>query len=286
MRDRAASPAPGPWIEIPGPEKLEKPVTIKLTWPQINMLTAHKVLTVHDHEDWQHLHADEHVTFSHRVRIEPHCQIYHKHYRAMIGGAHSLHGLATIGFQSYSWSGLPEAISIGRYCSMADDIRFLDSQHPMDLVSTAHWTHRNLPIVTRALQERQIEPLHREPFDIMMGKAYPVIENDVWIGHAAILAAGIRLGTGSVIAAGSVVTKSVQPYEIVGGNPAKHIKFRFAEEVRSRLLASRWWQYHFADIHDLPVENMPLFLDQLDKKKAAGMRPYQPAPLILPDAWL
>ncbi len=59
------------------------------------------------------------------------------------------------------------------------------------------------------------------------------IDDDVWIGHGAIVVAGVRIGRGSVIAAGSVVVKDVEPYTIVGGNPAKLLKYRFdQDEIR------------------------------------------------------
>lgn len=57
-----------------------------------------------------------------------------------------------------------------------------------------------------------------------------VIEDDVWIGYGAIILSGVKIGAGSIVAAGSVVTSNVEPYAIVGGNPAKFIKFRFSEE--------------------------------------------------------
>ena len=57
-----------------------------------------------------------------------------------------------------------------------------------------------------------------------------IIGDDIWIGHGAIIIAGVKIGNGSVIAAGSVVTKDIEPYSIVGGNPAKFIKFRFNEK--------------------------------------------------------
>lgn len=57
-----------------------------------------------------------------------------------------------------------------------------------------------------------------------------IIEDDVWIGYGSIIISGVRIGKGSIIASGSVVVKDVQPYTIVGGNPAKFLKFRFSEE--------------------------------------------------------
>jgi chloramphenicol O-acetyltransferase type B len=57
-----------------------------------------------------------------------------------------------------------------------------------------------------------------------------IIEDDVWIGYGAIIMSGVKIRRGSIIAAGSVVTKDVEPYSIVGGNPAKLIKYRFSKE--------------------------------------------------------
>ena len=67
------------------------------------------------------------------------------------------------------------------------------------------------------------------------------IGNDVWIGEGALIMSGVSIGTGAVIAANSVVVKDVDPYTIVGGNPAKLIKPRFSEDVMKFLLNSKWW---------------------------------------------
>lgn len=69
------------------------------------------------------------------------------------------------------------------------------------------------------------------------------IGNDVWIGRNVTLMDGITIGDGAVIAAGSHVVKDVPPYAIVGGNPAKLIKYRFPEEIRESLLRIRWWDW-------------------------------------------
>ncbi|EEX33011.1 MULTISPECIES: type B chloramphenicol O-acetyltransferase [Vibrio] len=71
-----------------------------------------------------------------------------------------------------------------------------------------------------------------------------VIGNDVWIGSEAMIMAGVNIGDGAVIASRAVVTKDVAPYEIVGSNPAKHIKFRFSQEEIAQLLEMQWWHWH------------------------------------------
>ena len=68
------------------------------------------------------------------------------------------------------------------------------------------------------------------------------IQDDVWIGQGSLVLAGVNIGVGAVVGAGAVVTKNVDPYSVVVGVPAKHIKFRFEPEVRERLLKSEWWK--------------------------------------------
>ncbi|KHT44085.1 type B chloramphenicol O-acetyltransferase [Vibrio sinaloensis] len=70
-----------------------------------------------------------------------------------------------------------------------------------------------------------------------------VIGNDVWIGSEAMIMAGVTIGDGAIIASRAVVTKDVAPYEVVGSNPAKHIKFRFSPEQIEILLEMQWWYW-------------------------------------------
>ncbi len=104
---------------------------------------------------------------------------------------------------------------------------------------------------------------------------FPASARDVWIGQDVTLARGISLGNGCVVAAKSVVTKSVPPYAIVGGNPAKVIRMRFAEDMVERLLASQWWDYSFVDFGAMRYDEPALFLDELAAAVAAGtIRPF------------
>lgn len=70
-----------------------------------------------------------------------------------------------------------------------------------------------------------------------------IIGNDVWIGSDSTILRNVKVGNGAIIAAGSVVTKDVQPYEIVGGVPAKHIKYRFSKEIIALLQELKWWDW-------------------------------------------
>lgn len=67
--------------------------------------------------------------------------------------------------------------------------------------------------------------------------------NDVWIGSEAMIMSGVKIGDGAIIASRAVVTKDVAPYEVVGSNPAKHIKFRFSESEIAMLLEMQWWDW-------------------------------------------
>ena len=87
----------------------------------------------------------------------------------------------------------------------------------------------------------------------MDGKSYPtkgdtVIGNDVWIGHDATIMPGVTIDDGAIIATKAVVTKNVEPYTIVGGNPAKPIKKRFSDDIISKLLELKWWDWDIEKI--------------------------------------
>lgn len=109
---------------------------------------------------------------------------------------------------------------IGSYCSIAKEAKFiLSSDHPINNIST--YPFKSLLI-------------NGEPDAISKGDI--VVEDDVWIGYGALVLSGIHIGQGAVVAAGSVVTKDIPPYAIVGGIPAKIIKYRFSEEIIAELL--------------------------------------------------
>lgn len=84
--------------------------------------------------------------------------------------------------------------------------------------------------------------------DIVKYKGDTVIGNDVWIGEKSIILPGVEIGDGAIIAAGSVVTKNVEPYSIVGGIPAKLIKYRFNKDTIKKLISIKWWDWSDTDI--------------------------------------
>lgn len=151
---------------------------------------------------------------------------------------------------------------IGKFCSIARGVTVGLGQHPTSFVSTHPAFYSKTQPVAKAYSKEDIF----EPF------RQTNIGHDVWIGQNALILDGLDIGTGAVIAAGSVVTKDIEPYAITGGVPAEKIRFRFNAEIRKRLLATEWWNMTdkilagkcklFSD----PAQ----FLESLDDLKSSG----------------
>lgn len=119
----------------------------------------------------------------------------------------------------YTWGDKSEGLIIGSYVSISNDVRFiLGGNHRYDGIMS-------YPFKVNFNGEKY------EAYS--NGKI--IIEDDVWIGMSAMILSGVKVGKGAIIAAGSVVTKDVSPYTIVGGNPAKVIKYRFEEEIIEKM---------------------------------------------------
>lgn len=117
------------------------------------------------------------------------------------------------------WTKDDVGLKIGAYCSIADNVQFiLGGEHFIGGLTTFPMKVKKFGYDAEALSKGDI-----------------VIRDDVWIGSKAIINSGITIGQGAVIAAGSVVTKDVEPYSIVGGVPAKIIKYRFDKKYRDYL---------------------------------------------------
>lgn len=205
---------------------------------------------------------DQHIPSRQTVTIESHSALYKGPYRGSIGGG-KYSGLCSIGSLSYSYSALPEPMTVGRYCSISSGLTILDSHHPMDLVTTSIITFRpGNDLVRDFTSEQQTRQYNWHKFD---RKAYPQIGHDVWIGRDVTLRMGITIGHGAVVAAGALVTKDVPPYAVVGGNPAKILKYRFTEDVISDLLRLEWWNYDPRKICEIGFKNADRFCAELTR---------------------
>lgn len=146
-------------------------------------------------------------------------------------------------------------LKIGNYCSIAPDVSFvIDGEHNYKLIST-------YPFKQRYLGGK----------DVSESKGDIVIGDDVWIGYRATILSGVKIGQGAIIAAGAVVTKDVPPYAIVGGVPAKVIKYRFEPKMIEELLKIDYGKLSKEDIEkhidDLYTElKDPSQLDWMPRK--------------------
>lgn len=152
----------------------------------------------------------------------------------------------------------PCAMLIGKYCSIADDVLFMaNNDHDYKAATT-------YPLY---LLDKDMPCKYREGDSVHSPKRQIIIGNDVWIGTRATICAGVRIGNGAIVAAGAVVTKDVPPYAIVGGNPAKVIKYRFDEKTIAKLQELKWWHWPESEIikhrdfmmnPGLPAEGLPV----------------------------
>ena len=141
-----------------------------------------------------------------------------------------------IGDYSYGWPRITDygegiRLKIGKFCSIGHEAVFmLGGEHRLDMVTT-------YPFANFFPFASHIQDTHpRIKGDIVVG-------NDVWIGHSAFILSGVTIGDGAVIGARTVVSKDVAPYSIVGGVPARHIRFRVSEDLIPGLLAIAWWDW-------------------------------------------
>lgn len=165
----------------------------------------------------------------------------------------------TVGNYSYggikfkSWGSLNEGLTIGSFVSIAGDVVFLGGgNHKLDIFTT-------YPFEVK-FQKKTLEAISKGPI---------IIEDDVWIGQEAFILSGVKIGQGSVVAARSVITKDIPPYAIVGGNPAKIIRYRFTEEQIAKLIKldySKISADFFLHSNKVLNENIDIFLRSTEFK--------------------
>ena len=123
--------------------------------------------------------------------------------------------------------------NIGKFCSIAASVSISPGTHDLDKVSTHPAFYETLsPLPKVFAKNNKLKKTDKV-----------IIRNDVWIGEKVIILDGIQIGNGAVIASGAVVVKNVVPYSVVGGVPAKHIKYRFDDPTIALLEKSEWWNY-------------------------------------------
>ena len=138
----------------------------------------------------------------------------------------------------YHFDFIGDKLIIGKFCMIASGINFI-------MNGANH--------LTESISSYPFAIFGNDWQNAMSGKSYPtkgdtIIGNDVWIGHNVTIMPGVKIGDGAIIATNSTVTKSVEPYSIVGGNPATEIKKRFSAENIKWLLNTKWWDWDIEKI--------------------------------------
>lgn len=132
------------------------------------------------------------------------------------------------------------ATEVGKFCSIAPNCKIGLAAHSLKYLSTS-------PIFTETKNSTGYSWTDRDFFN----PTEPVVVgNDVWIGERVLVMGGVKIGNGAVIGAGAIVTKDVPAYAIVGGVPAKIIRYRFSEEQIKVLENMKWWDWQEGDLRE------------------------------------
>lgn len=142
--------------------------------------------------------------------------------------------------------------TIGKFTSIATNVRINPGNHPQWRVTQHHCTYRRKKFGFSDTDESDFFNWRRQH--------HCHIGHDVWLGHGVTIMPGISIGHGAIIGTGAVVTKDIAPYEIAVGVPAKVIKKRFPDDIIEKLLHTAWWDWdrttleeHFEDLNNMDV---------------------------------
>lgn len=145
----------------------------------------------------------------------------------------------------YHYPFIGDRLVIGKFCALARGVKFImnGANHKMSGLSTYPF----------AIFRNGWEKVMPQPGELPF-KGDTVIGNDVWIGYDSLIMPGVKIGDGAIISSRSVVVADVAPYTVVGGNPAKLIRQRFAAETIAELEAIAWWNWPIEKItRHLPI---------------------------------
>jgi len=187
--------------------------------------------------------------------------------------------LFSMGSFSFTRSVFPINTVIGRYCSIGARVSVMGVDHPISRFTTANITYDR-----QAITNAQFFRDYPEIENFQVNNNEPknglgvTIGNDVWIGEDVTIARGVTIGDGAILAAKALITRDVPPYAIMGGVPAKVIRYRFPQNVIDRLVEMKWWNYEVQSLlsasADIPIE---AFVEMAGNAITSGdAQPYNP----------
>jgi acetyltransferase-like isoleucine patch superfamily enzyme len=179
-----------------------------------------------------------------------------------------------IGAFSTSFGGQLRNVEIGRYCSLSGELQTGLDEHPIDWVTSSMVSYvRNI----HGWQDFLGRPDYC-PTDGHSGqRGLTRIGNDVWSGLGVVIRTGVTVGDGAIIGARSLVLNDIPPYAIVGGAPAKLIRYRFPQKIIEGLQGLAWWRFNIMDIPSDLIKRPQDFIPYLEDAIAAGkIREYEP----------
>lgn len=161
----------------------------------------------------------------------------------------------------YSYVGRNSVVinaKIGKFTSIANNCNIGLASHNMEWISTSPTFYSGNNCLKKNFANIKYEEYKKTK-----------IGNDVWIGANVLIKSGINIGDGAIIGAGSIVTKDVPPYAIYAGNPAKLIRYRYAENEIKKLIDTKWWDYDEKSLYSLDINTNDIneILEKLNRPK-------------------
>ncbi len=174
--------------------------------------------------------------------------------------------LVNVNMDRYSYCGYDCTfinVDIGSFCSISDNVIIGGATHPIEWVSTSPIFRKRKDSIKRKFAFLEYEVSQKT-----------TIGHDVWIGTNVLVKQGVKIGNGAIVGMGSVVTKDVDPYTIVAGNPAKEIRKRFPDEIIQVLQKSQWWTYSESSLLEIgsKFDDINAFVEYITEVKKSGRK--------------
>jgi len=205
------------------------------------------------------------ITFNEQVKLAPFAKIMNSSLSGnLFLGLSSCINRSDLGrYVGVSYFSYLADTCTGNYCTFGSRISVGAFSHPTNFLTVHEVGYRNTVESYGETMLASDSPGYLEARSVKTE-----IGNDVWVGDNSVILKGVKIGNGAIVAAGSIVTKDVAPYSIVGGNPARIIRMRFSDDIVEKIQATKWWEHSMKELEGVPFENIDLSLDILGKLRS------------------